>query len=184
MLLNKKLVLLLCWLNVTSAFAQKHNALYAEGLGTGLTGTINYDFRFKDDIITGNFKDALGLRFGVGLSPKYIYDVSVAMHPVATGGTKPLVLLGVNTFQDLSYCKCAGDDIEFGANLLYAPKNSIADKWGTFKQTDRFIPSINIGYRRQKDEYNGIVLRLCYNPYFLDGKLHQWLGVSVGYHFN
>jgi hypothetical protein len=181
---QKRLLLFLCLLFFTITFAQKHDALYLEGLGAGLTGTINYDFRFKKDIATGNFKDAMGLKLGIGLSPHYIFDSAKALHPVAAGGIKPLFLIGVNTFQDLSYAQSGGTNVELGASILYAPKNSITDKWGQFKQTDRIVPSVNIGYRQQWDEAAGILLRVCYSPYFLDNKIHQWLGIAVGYHFN
>jgi hypothetical protein len=178
MQIKKNLLSFILLLFFSTSFAQKQNAVYAEGLGAGLLGSLNYDFRFKED-------GGPGLRFGFGVSPKYILDLSKASHPVSTGGIKPLFLVGLNTFSDVSYSKSAGEDIEAGINFLYAPKNSIADKWGRFKETDRIIPSINIGYRSQPDfEQNGIMFRVCYSPYYLDKKIHQLIGVSVGYHFN
>ena len=156
--------------------------MYLEGGGSGLLGTLNYDFRFKENI--SDLKNALGLRVGIGLSPKYTLNPSIASHPVSTNGTAILVLVGINTFADLEYSHSAGSDIEFGLNFLYAQKNSIADKFGLYKSKNRFIPSLNIGYRSQPDEGKGFIWRICYSPYFLDNKVRQWAGISVGYHFN
>ncbi len=164
--------------------AQRHSALFAEAGGSGILGTINYDFRFKEDINTGKFKDGIGLRIGIGLSPKYILDTIIAHHPVSTKGITPLFLVGINTFTCLDYSRSSGSNIEFGANLLYAPKNSIADKKGDFKETSRIIPSLNAGYRFQSDVESGLLWRICYTPYYLDNKVHHWVGASVGYNFN
>jgi hypothetical protein len=175
MSIKKNLALVLFLFLFGNSFAQQHHVVYAEALGAGLLGSFNYEFRSDD----------LGFRFGAGLSPKYVMDLSKASHPVSTGGVKPLFLAGVNILGDVSYSKAAGEDLELGVNFLYAPKNSIADKWGKFKETDRIIPSVNIGYRSQPEfENSSIVFRVCYSPYYLDRKIHQLIGLSVGYHFD
>ena len=183
---NKKLACILLFiLPPTIAKAQKHSALFAEAGGNGILGTINYDFRFKENINTGKFKDGLGVRIGIGLSPKYILDTTIAHHPVSAKGSTFLFLLGINTFTCLDYSRSSGSNIEFGANLLYAPKNSIADKKGDFKEMARIIPSLNVGYRFQSDDGgSGLVWRICYTPYFLDSKIRHWGGISIGYNFN
>ena len=165
------------------AISQKHSATYIEAGGSGLFETVNYDFRFKEDDGRGRI-GLIGLRFGVGVSPKYVLDSGVVNHVVSTNGTAVLILVGINTLLDESYPHIGGSCIELGVNLLYAQKNSIADKKGDFKQTNRFIPSVNLGYRFQSYEENGFMWRLCYDPYLLDGKIHHWFGISAGYNFD
>lgn len=179
---KKTFLLLLCSLTFSMAISQKHSATYVEAGGAGLFGTLNYDFRFKET--SGSRYGLPGLRIGIGVSPKYILDSGVINHVISTKGTAVLILVGINSLCDLSYAKIGGDNIELGVNLLYAQKNSIADKKGVFKQTNRLIPSLNLGYRFQSYEDKGFLWRLCYDPYLLDGKIHHWFGISAGYNFN
>ncbi len=177
-----KALLITLFISYTNAsIAQKHNAIFLEGAGSSLTGTLNYDFRFKDSI--RDFKN-YGLRLGIGASPKYTFNPAVNLHPVSSNGTALLILVGINTYADMEYSQEVGHDLEFGINFLYAQKNSIADKIGKFKAKDRIIPSINIGYRSQAIENGGFMWRIDYTPYFLDKKIHQWGGISIGYNFD
>lgn len=162
--------------------AQTNNVVYIEAGGSSLIETVNYDFRFTKE---GNLREgSLGLRIGAGISPKYSKDSSISSHISAVNGIKPLFLIGLNTLLDLDYSQSGGSNIELGVNFLYAPKNSVADKIGSYKLQARIIPSLNFGYRQQPFEETGILWRICYSPYYLDNKIRHWAGLSIGYKFN
>jgi hypothetical protein len=158
--------------------AQYHHAFYVEAGGAAITGSINYDFRFKKEV--KDFTSSLGLRVGVGLSPSYTLQNNTV---VSLKSIKPMALIGLNRFMDMSYIKL-GSNIEYGLSVLFAPSNSIADKKGNYLEKGRVIPSLNIGFRAQDNSKLKRMYRFCYNPFLLDGKLCHWAGLSIGFHIN
>jgi hypothetical protein len=160
--------------------AQQHHAFYLEAGGGAITGSLNYDVRFKKNIPYSTW--ANGIRIGIGVSPKYIVNTT-SNTIISTKGTKLMALVGYNSFMDMSYVR-TGSNIEYGVNVLYAPANSIADKKGNFIPKNRIIPSLNIGFRRQDNSSMKLIYRFCYTPFFLDGKICQWAGISIGFHIH
>ncbi len=161
-----------------NAFAQYHHAFYVEAGGPAITGSINYDCRFKKEV--KNFTSNLGLRLGIGFSPSYILQNSKV---VSSKSIKAIPIIGLNNLLDISSEKL-GSNIEYGFSVLFAPANSIADKKGNYLEKSRVIPSLNIGFRAQDNSKLKRMYRFCYNPFLLDGKLCHWVGLSIGVHIN
>lgn len=162
---------------ISQSIHAQSKAAYLEAGGAGLVETFNFDSRIKS-----KQADGFGWRLGIGASPKYAQNLSTGKVSSASG-VAGLFLVGVNTFFDPEYSHSTGHNIELGANVLFATKNSYAEKLGSYKGKSRVVPSLNIGYRLQRKDENGFIWRLCYTPYFLDGKLRQWGGISAGYQF-
>jgi hypothetical protein len=172
-------IIICCFFSI-KAIAQNHHAFYLEAGGAAITGSVNYDFRLKQKVTIGSWTN--GIRIGIGFSPKYILNTTTQFVE-NTKGIKLTALIGYNSFMDMSYVR-AGSDIEYGINFLYAPPNSIADRKGNAVSKNRIIPSLNIGYRHQDESKMKRMFRICYTPFFLDGKLCHWVGLSFGFHTN
>jgi len=162
---------------ISPAAHAQSKAAYLEAGGAGLVETFNFDSRVKP-----KQGDGFGWRLGIGASPKYIQKPGTGKVS-SISDAAGLFLVGVNTFFDPEYSHSTGHNIELGANVLFATKNSYAEKRGSYKGKSRVIPSLNIGYRLQRKDEKGFIWRLCYTPFFLDGKLRQWGGISAGYQF-
>jgi hypothetical protein len=174
------LIIILCCAFTFFCKAQYNNAFYIEAGGAGISGSLNYDFRFKKNVKYSSWTN--GLRVGLGLSPKYILNTTNNA-TISTKGVKLMALIGYNSFTDMSYLRL-GSNIEYGINFLYAPANSIADKKGNYMPKNRIIPSLNFGYRHQDNSKMKRIYRFSYTPFLLDGKLCHWAGLSFGFHVN
>ncbi|MFD1141332.1 hypothetical protein ACFQ4C_09440 [Larkinella insperata] len=165
-------VLLLIFLSSASVWAQdggRNKAVYAEALGSGITLSLNYDFRFKPT------QDGLGMRIGVGggsfsdtnsdakagiVTMPVLVDYLVGQRRVAFEAGAGLTLVYINV---------SGTDAVSGELLS-------GKGFG-------FMGTFNTGLRLQPVR-NGVVFRLNWSPAISNaGFQANWLGLSLGYAF-
>lgn len=175
-------LLVFCCFYFLYGFTQSSQSVYIELGGPSLFSTINYDINFLPKE-KGRNPGQYGFRLGVGISPKYRQDSFPFLKTKHTNGMAMLVVAGAYYLADFSYSGAADYFIEIGPNLTYAGKNSIAEKFGDFKDKFRLIPSLDIGIRTQSQVSRSFMWRLCYTPYYLDEKLRHFGGISLGYNF-
>jgi hypothetical protein len=156
----------------SSAQRSYSHTFFAEGGGATAVLSANYDFRFNNESHRG-----WGMRIGLGWTEGYhkIYFGSEYAYDVY--GSKFVPVVGVNY---LSASRNSPNAFEAGANLAYAPENSIYMSWGNGQVKERLLFSGVIGYRRQPLT-KGFLWRADFTPMYLDGSILPVFGVSVGY---
>jgi hypothetical protein len=160
---SKKTTLVLIFLLVSlSLFSQensKRQAVYLELLGSGVIGSVNYDFRFKP----GN--DGLGMRMGFG----YVPDVLV--FPIGLNG-----VIGKNRVS-----------FEYGAGVSAAVflEKKINDL--TFSNGVDNFGFIGFGKMgiRIRPKNRGVFFNLHWNPLINTVETRwAWFGLGIGYSWN
>jgi hypothetical protein len=134
----------------------KRRAVYGELLGSGIFGSINYDFRF----IPGN--DGLGLRVGFGALPSGI------VFPLGING-----LLGENRLA-----------FEYGAGISTAIITGPISQNLTFNNGSNRVGFIGFGKAgiRYTPKDNGLFFNLNWNPLLnIEGLTIGWFGLGIGY---
>jgi hypothetical protein len=134
----------------------KRKAIYGELLGSGIFGSINYDFRFLPR------NDGLGLRVGLGALPSGI------VFPLEING-----LVGENRFA-----------FEYGAGISAAIITGPISQNLTFNNglnRTGFIGFAKAGIRYTPKD-NGLFLNLNWNPLLnIEGITLGWFGLGIGY---
>jgi hypothetical protein len=166
------LIAVLCSVVSTAQTKTFNHAAYLEAGGASVIGSINYEFRLDKQSYTG-----WGLRFGGGVVPAFHKYYNGAGYYFVQQGTKVVGLAGVNY---LFPAKNPAAILEMGANLLYTPENSIYMTWTDNVVRKRLIPSAFFGIRRQPLK-KGFLLKMGFSPFYMDGAVNAWLGVSAGY---
>jgi hypothetical protein len=134
----------------------RRQAVFVELLGSGVFGSVNYDFRFKP----GN--DGLGLRAGIGAIP--------------SGIVFPFGLSGLVGKKRVTF--------EYGAGITAALITGPITQDLTFTDgLENFgvIGFANAGIRFTPTD-NGLLFKLNWNPMFnSEGPILGWFGLGVGY---
>jgi hypothetical protein len=134
----------------------RRRAIYGELLGSGIFGSVNYDFRF----LPGN--DGLGMRLGVGAIPSGI------VFPVGFNG-----LLGEKRIA-----------FEYGAGVSVGILTGAISENLTFNngsETIGFIGFAKAGIRYTPSN-NGLFLNFNWNPLLnTEGLTLGWFGLGIGY---
>ncbi len=153
------LTLILLSFNSFSQEKSKRHVVYAELLGSGVIGSVNYDFRFKP----GN--DGLGMRIGGG----YVPDVLV--FPIGLNG-----LIGKNRIA-----------FEYGAGIsvgVFLKSKSGNQTFSTGMDNLGYIGFAKAGIR-VTPKNNGLFFNFNWNPIIdtVDPKW-IWFGLGIGYSWN
>lgn len=160
----KKLIILTATILLisTSLFAQgqaKRRTVYAELLGSGIIGSVNYDFRFKP----GN--DGLGMRMGFG----YVPDALI--FPIGLNG-----LIGKNRVA-----------FEYGAGISAAVFLRTVGNNLSFSNGADNLGYIAYGKAgiRITPKANGLFFNLNWNPLMNAVETQwAWFGMGIGYSWN
>jgi hypothetical protein len=163
-LLTFGLAFLLC--TKGNAQSPRAQSFYLEILGAGGSYSANYDTRF------GNQQNGWGARFGLGYHA--IDRNSLFSAPVMVN-----YLAGKN-----------GKYFEIGMGATYLsikdkdnPNRGSNNDFFIFDYGDRFMGTMNIGFRKQPIQ-NGVIFRVGISPVFGQGNfLPYWPYVSLGYKF-
>lgn len=154
----RTLTLLLALAITLPLFAQKHTA-YGELGGNGVVLTANYERRFAP-----RWAGRIGLSFITSEDPSGDEDLAIVV---------PLMVNFI-THPELNH------HFELGAGVTIAGGETSA--WASEVDEDfsTVIPTGTIGYRFQRPG-RGFVFRAGLTPFFSDGELVPWAGVSFGY---
>lgn len=157
---RKKFVLIFTFLlisiNVFSQENLKRQVAYVELVGSGVFGSVNYDFRFKP----GN--DGLGMRTGLG----YVPDVLVI--PIGLNG-----LVGKNRIA-----------FEYGAGVsasVFFKSKSGNQTFSSGINNLGFIGFAKAGIR-VTPKNNGLFFNINWNPMINTDEIRWiWFGIGIGY---
>ncbi|GAB3273172.1 hypothetical protein GCM10027347_45340 [Larkinella harenae] len=147
----------------------RNKAIYAEALGSGLTLSLNYDFRFKPT------QSGLGMRAGIG-GGSFSDNNSDVRAGIVTAPILVNYLIGERR---------VAFEAGAGITMLYATASGTDSGTGEFIRRKGFgaFGSINTGLRLQPIR-NGAIFRLTWTPVVNgDGFRAGWFGVSLGYAF-
>jgi hypothetical protein len=172
------LLLVSTWIHVCPSLAQdfyrpgRNQAVYVEGLGSGILLSVNYDMRFRRGV-----QDGLGMRVGVG-------GASLS----GTDGTGQTASIGIVTVP-LMVNYLVGkrrSAFEVGAGLTPGYASARVTSSGTYQSAEGFgvfAGFLNVGYRLQPLR-NGVVFRINWSPAINEyGFQPSWFGISLGYGF-
>jgi hypothetical protein len=154
--------------------------MYFEAGGTGITGTFNYERTFTK---TSHGIDQRGLRFGIGLSPKYIQALDSTKKIQKAPGSALILVVGYNMHGNWGLSGQNPNQYELGINAVLSARNSIIEKIWKYDNKVRVFPSLNIGYRHQPVDSKGLVWRINYCPFYISSGIKHWIGLSFGYSF-
>lgn len=153
-----QILIILLGLSVpTLVCAQRQKFVFAEGLGSGLLASVNFDMRFKHDA-----RDGFGARVGYTNTGFLGDDEWISAFPVGVNylygkGRSGLLLGFTTTFPVLT------DQVRMGdyRSVVYAPE---------------------VGYRF-RPMARGVGFQVTWSPLFntVDGAKVAWFGVGVGY---
>ena len=153
------LILLLLSLSLLSQEKSRRQAVYLELLGSGVIGSVNYDFRFKPG------DDGLGMRMGFG----YVPDVLVI----------PIGLNGVIGKNRVSF------EYGFGISAAVFLENKSNDL--TFANNVDNLGFIGFGKMgvRIRPKNKGLFFNLHWNPLINTVETWwPWFGMGIGYSWN
>jgi hypothetical protein len=155
---SKILIIFLLLIIPISMYGQekKRKAVYAELLGSGGIGSVNYDFRFKP----GN--DGLGMRGGISYLPM------ATLIPLEVNG-----LIGKNKFA-----------FEYGLGLTSAiiHDDSEGEDNTLLEDINNFgiMPYAKAGLRITPKN-KGVFFNINYYPLLNKDGIYHWFGVGIGY---
>jgi len=137
----------------------KNKVVYAELLGAGVSGSVNYDFRFKPG------SEGLGMRIGAGMVP------DVLIIPIEINGLmgkKRLALeYGLGTSAGIFLEEKPGDQT-FSSGL-----NGLG-----------FVGYAKVGLRL-RPKNNGLMMNLNWTPMINTDEIWAvWFGLGIGYSWN
>ncbi|MGG9960731.1 hypothetical protein [Ferruginibacter sp. SUN106] len=161
-------------------FAQKNYSIYVEAGGTGIFETLNFE---KTIVKESHSVDLRAIRIGIGISPKYYRLPDPSKQVRKDKGIAYVLVAGYNVIGNWGLSGVNPNHFELGVNAVVITNNSIVEKIWTYENKLRVYPSLNIGFRHQPVEDNGIMWRICYCPFYIDSGLKHWLGASIGYSF-
>ncbi|MCD6366573.1 MAG: hypothetical protein J7L46_03435 [Bacteroidales bacterium] len=164
----RKIILMLFFLSVAGAsesqnIKQRNNTIFAEGLGSGGYGSLNYEHAiFKKNDLT------VAARFGIGTYN--FFDFTNRFNPDV------ILPITVSTFYGKNH------HVEFGIGQTVT---SIVQANSDFhpERENSFNGTFFMGYRYQK-QMGGISFRILYSPIIEKNKyFRHWGAISVGYVF-
>ena len=156
--LRISLFILICGICPGKSWGQedlKRKSIYLELGGSGIIGSVNYDFLFKP----GN--DGLGMRVGLGFVPNTI--------------VVPIGLNGLIGKKKVAFEYGAG----ISAAFIFADVDNLTFNFGS--DHFGFIGYGKVGMRISPKE-NGVVFNIHWNPVITAEKLRLlWFGLGIGY---
>lgn len=154
--------------------AQSRNkAVYAEFLGNGIGGSINFDTRLER-----GRQDGHGLRIGIGGFPE-ISDSDV----MGNSGTSSLISVPIS-YNYLVGTRRSAFEAGAGISPLFAKTRLTDSAGGVTEGSGATVAGfLNAGYRYQPLN-NGLVFRFTWTPAVTnEGFFPAWFGLSLGYGF-